>query len=130
VANRDKRKTSLNGAAEQLGSALGHVAARIDRWKKDQASIAADLQNLMKSAQKMLSDLGGSAAGGFKQARKGGRPKGYKTTPETRAKLRAAWARRKKTSDPAKASSKPVDQRSLIRSKAPATWSNRQPGRG
>lgn len=29
------------------------------------------------------------------RARRGGRPKGYKTSPATRAKLRAAWTRRK-----------------------------------
>jgi hypothetical protein len=129
VAKRRRGDSTLNSTAENIGAALGHVAARLDRWKKDQASISADLQSLLTSAQEMLGDLGGTAAKSFDQARKGGRPKGYKTSPATKAKLRAAWARRKASAN-VKAKRQPVDQRGIIRSKAPRTWSNRQPERG
>jgi hypothetical protein len=129
VAKRGTRGSSLNSAAENIGTTLGHVAARLDRWKKDQVSIAADLQSLLKSAQDMLGDLGSTATKSFDQARKGGRPTGYKTSPATKAKLRAAWERRKASSTltPVVQS---INQRGLIRSKAPRTWSNRQPGKG
>jgi ElaB/YqjD/DUF883 family membrane-anchored ribosome-binding protein len=129
VAKRGTRDSSLNSAAENIGTALGHVAARLDRWKKDQASISADLQSLLKSAQDVLGDLGGTAAKSFDQARKGGRPKGYKTSPATKAKLRAAWERRKASST-VMPTLQSINQPGLIRSKAPRTWSNRQPGKG
>jgi hypothetical protein len=93
---RASRKTALNVTAENVGSALGHLAARLDRWKADRASIAADIQQLLKSAQGLLDDVGESATVGFKTGRgKGGRPKGYKMSAATKAKLRAAWKRRK-----------------------------------
>lgn len=129
MAKRGTRDSSLNSAADNIGTALGLVAARLDRWKKDQASIATDLQSLLKSAQDVLGDLGGTAAKSFDQARKGGRPKGYKTSPATKAKLRAAWARRKASST-VMPTVQPINQRGLIRSKAPRTWSNRQPAKG
>ena len=72
MAKRATRDSSLNSAAENIGTALGHVAARLDRWKKDQASIAADLQELLESAHKMLGELGDTAAKSFDEARKGG----------------------------------------------------------
>ena len=93
----------LNATAESLGSALGHVAARLDAWKRQRAEIAVDIQKLLYSAQGMLGDLGGAAT---KRAsallksttpNKGGRPKGYKMSEATKRKLRAAWKRRKAT---------------------------------
>jgi hypothetical protein len=118
----------LNQTAEQIGSALGQVAGRIDRWKRDQASIAADLRGVLHSLQGMLHELG-PAAGAAPGRSSGGRPKGFKASPETRAKLRAAWDRRRQAAS-STGSIQPVDQRGIIRSKAPRTWSNRQSGRG
>ena len=91
----------LNATAESLGSALGHVAARLDAWKRQRAEIAVDIQKLLHSAQGMLGDIGGEATKRasvlFKSAtpNKGGRPKGYKMSEATKRKLRAAWKRRK-----------------------------------
>lgn len=91
----------LNATAESLGSALGHVAARLDAWKRQRAEIAADIQKLLHSAQGMLGDLGDQAtkrASAFLKPtapNKGGRPKGYKMSEATKRKLRAAWKRRK-----------------------------------
>jgi hypothetical protein len=101
----------LNATAESLGSALGHVAARLDAWKRQRAEIAADIQKLLHSAQGMLGDLGDQAtkrASAFLKTtapNKGGRPKGYKMSEATKRKLRAAWKRRK-AATAAKAGSK------------------------
>ena len=101
----------LNATAESLGSALGHVAARLDAWKRQRVEIAADIQKLLHSAQGMLGDLGGAAtkrASAFLKTatpNKGGRPKGYKMSEATKRKLRAAWKRRKAAMAP-KAGSK------------------------
>ena len=96
MAKSRRRNTTLNATAESLGSALGLVAARLEKWKSERASIAADIQKLLSSASSMLGDLSDSASSGFSAARnKGGRPKGYKMSAATKAKLRAAWKRRK-----------------------------------
>jgi hypothetical protein len=133
VAKRQRAgNPTLNEAAENIGAALGQVAARLDRWTKERASIAADLRSLMQSASGMLADLGGQAKPASGR-RKGGRPQGSKVSDATREKLRAAWERRRAAaSSPGggKKHTKPPDQRSTIRSTASRTWSNRQPGRG
>jgi ElaB/YqjD/DUF883 family membrane-anchored ribosome-binding protein len=90
----------LNATAESLGAALGHVAARLDAWKRQRAEIAADIQKLLHSAQSMLGDLGDAASHRASAllkttSPKGGRPKGYKMSEATKRKLRAAWKRRK-----------------------------------
>jgi hypothetical protein len=98
-----RRSKRLNATAESLGAALGHVAARLDVWKRQRAEIAADIQKLLHSAQSMLSDLGdvastrASALMKSTSPNKGGRPKGYKMSEATKRKLRAAWKRRKAT---------------------------------
>ena len=101
----------LTATAESLGSALGHVAARLDAWKRQRTEIAADIQQLLQSAQNMLGDLGDEASKRasslLKSAgvNKGGRPKGYKMSDATKRKLRAAWKRRK--AEMSKAAPKP-----------------------
>jgi hypothetical protein len=91
---------SLNTTAESIGAALGHVAARLDAWKRQRAEISADIQQVLRSAHTMLGDLGHVAGKGAREmvepfTRKGGRPKGYKMSESTKRKLRAAWKRRK-----------------------------------
>jgi hypothetical protein len=94
---------SLTAGAENLGAALGHVAARVDAWKKQREEIAADLQRVLQGlfAEDMPA-IGRFSAG--KRKNKGGRPKGYKMSEETKRKLRAAWKRRKAAASKAKAS--------------------------
>ena len=90
-------KSSLNIAAENIGAALGQVAARLDKWRSERASIAADIRALLKSTRGMLGELddeGEYVAAPRPPRNKGGRPKGYKTSAATKAKLRAAWKRR------------------------------------
>ena len=92
-----RRRSALNTTAEGIGKALGRVASKLDRWKRERAEIAADIQRVLKSAQDMLGDLGQAAGRGFATASspKGGRPRGYKMSEATKRKLRAAWKRRK-----------------------------------
>ncbi|HWB16992.1 MAG TPA: hypothetical protein VG538_11350 [Vicinamibacterales bacterium] len=85
----------MNQAAETIGAALGHVAARLDAWKKEREAIAGDVRRMVTSAQSMLADLGETARAAGERVRRGGRQRGYKASPATRAKLRAAWQRRK-----------------------------------
>jgi hypothetical protein len=103
VRKRTTRRGSkqLNATAESLGAALGHVAARLDAWKRQRAEIAADISKLLNNAQTMLGDLGEEATSRATalwkagKPNKGGRPKGYKMSEATKRKLRAAWKRRK-----------------------------------
>jgi hypothetical protein len=102
MAKRRKPRGSatLNATAETIGTALGHVAARVDAWKQQRTEIAADIQRLVRTARGMLADLGQTAGKRVTVVRsavrsKGGRPKGYKTSEATKRKLRAAWKRRR-----------------------------------
>jgi len=103
MARRKPQRGSkgLNATAENIGAALGHVAARLDSWKRQRAEIAADIQKVLHSAQGMMGDLGdvasrrASAILHVPSRNKGGRPKGYKMSDATKRKLRAAWKRRK-----------------------------------
>jgi hypothetical protein len=118
---------TLTSAAEKIGAALGQVVARLDVLKKDQASISAELQDALKSAQRVLDDLGQAAARGFTEARKSAQPKAERTPPEAQTRPKAAWAGRPPA---AKEHTKPEDQRGSIRSKASRNWSSRQRGKG
>jgi hypothetical protein len=98
LAKRGREKATLDATAASLGAALGHVAARLDRWRQDRTAIAAELQRLLDKAHGMLGGLEigelVSAPPPPKNKRTGGRPKGYKMSESTKAKLRAAWKKR------------------------------------
>ena len=70
---------------EEIGTALGRLANRVDEWKRQRAELIAE------------GELRGQQAGAPtpEGRRRGGRPRGMKLSEETRAKLRAAWKRRK-----------------------------------
>jgi hypothetical protein len=88
----------MGTTAESIGTALGKVAARFDAWSKQRAGIADELHRVLGAAQSMLGELKiGEMAlpkvfGGGKPR---GRKPGFKMSAATRAKLKAAWARRK-----------------------------------
>ena len=90
-------KQAVTAVAMGVGSALGKVAARIDAWNSQRADIATDIQRLITDAQTLLKDVMRTPAPAVPGGRKGkgGRPKGYKMSAATKAKLRAAWKRRK-----------------------------------
>lgn len=94
-----KARRSLSNRPLEFGSTLRRAADRLDAWKQDRESIAAMLDAVILAARRMRADLGlGNSAQVLSDPairRKGGRPKGYKTTAATRRKLRAAWKRRK-----------------------------------
>jgi len=95
-----KASTKLNQTAEGIGTAFGHVAARIEALKRERVEIAADIRKIVRSAQKLLVELEDTAVTRASAVRriasaKGGRPKGYKMSEATKRKLRAAWKRRK-----------------------------------
>jgi hypothetical protein len=96
MAKRSSRRgtSRLNATAESLGSALGHVAARVEALNRQRAEVAADIRRIIAAGERLLTELGQSAQTAVAR-RKGGRPKGYRMSEETKAKLRAAWRRRK-----------------------------------
>jgi hypothetical protein len=102
----------MNRSAEDIGRALGRVQARLDAWRRQRDEIAAELRQVVSDGQAMLAELVGgvrrrgrrvAAAVGRPRAVarpaapviKRGRPVGFKVSAATRAKLRAAWRRRK-----------------------------------
>ena len=96
--SRRARKPHLS--FDQLGSALGKLDARLKALKAQRTAIAAEIHAVMDAAKAMLGDLavGDATAPAASRARnrKGGRPKGFRVSEETRKKLRAAWERRRK----------------------------------
>jgi len=89
-AVRDGRpKPAIDSAAEMIGAALGRVVARLDAWKKDRASLAADVQALATSTQEMLANLGHNAGDAFARTRKGRPSKGAKKASATKVRPRA-----------------------------------------
>ena len=73
------------------------MAARVDAWNSQRAAISRDLEELIAHAQGLLNGVRGQEAPRMsaRAKGKGGRPKGYKMSSATKAKLRAAWKRRK-----------------------------------
>lgn len=48
----------MTGVAVSIGTALGHVAARLDGWLSQRDLIAKELSNVIDRARGMLSQLG------------------------------------------------------------------------
>jgi hypothetical protein len=73
------------------------MAARVDHWNSQRMVISRDLEQLIAHAQGLLNDVRGQEAlvTSARAKGKGGRPRGYKMSAATKAKLRAAWKRRK-----------------------------------
>jgi hypothetical protein len=86
---RSRRKSGLEVSAENIGSALGHVAARLDAWKVQRQEIGAELQRVMSKAQGMLSDLSPE----IRRAVRIGRKQGMKMSKAANATLRRARAK-------------------------------------
>ena len=111
-----RTRSTLNYTAESLGAALGKMAARVHDFNQQRAALLEELSAITTAAQAMLQNLGHGA--GANGGAKRGRPKGYKMSDATRAKLRAAWKRRKGEMAAVKAQTKTSDERANIRSKA------------
>ena len=120
---------------ENIGTAIGQLANRIDAWKKQRDILIAEGERVAGVALDYVRDLRGHTADATKAGaatRKGGRPKGMKMSEETKAKLRAAWKRRKAglaTSGKAE-QPKLADGRAVARATSGRKWQNRQTKRG
>jgi hypothetical protein len=102
VAKRKSASTDAStSTAKTLGVALDHIGERVAAWRQQHAQIVAEIRLVVDRASRMLADVGEhvapsrGSAGATPRERRGGRPKGYRISEATRAKLRAAWARRK-----------------------------------
>jgi hypothetical protein len=95
MAKKRHRNSGLNLAAATIGKGLGNLAVAYSTWAKQRDVIAGELKNYLTAAQKMLLDMGHQTEVSLSRAVKRGRRKGYKPSAEARAKMRAAWAKRK-----------------------------------
>lgn len=101
MAKRGSR-SRVDTTAENIGSALGRVAARLDSWKNQRAEIAAELNRVVAAAQRMLSHLGpdeapAEAAKAVKKARR---------TLSAAARARISAAQKKRWAEVKKAAKK------------------------
>jgi hypothetical protein len=74
---------------------IADLGSRLEAWKKQRAQLAAEIRSIVAEGQKILTELGRPETQEPGHKRKGGRPKGYRMSEATRAKLRAAWRKRK-----------------------------------
>ena len=92
---RRRQRSGLDTTAAGIGAALGRVAAKVDKLKRQRAEIAAEIQQVIGAAERMLVDLGGRAkagrAGGGSQ---GAAPKRRKLSAEARERIAEAQRRR------------------------------------
>ena len=93
-------KPAIDSAAEMIGAALGRVVARLDAWRNDRASIAADIQVLATSTQEMLTNLGHNTGNAIKRTRKGSPSKGAKRAVVTKGSLRTPRKKREAATTP------------------------------
>ena len=115
---------------ENIGAALGQLANKIDLWKRQRDELISEGERLAGVALGFVRDLRGTETPAAKpKTRKGGRPKGMKMSEETRAKLRAAWKRRKAATMGAE-NTKPGDVRAQVRASQGRVRSARASKRG
>jgi len=133
LAKRAQDSSLLTTTAEGIGSALGQIAARVAQWKRQRTEIEADIKKVIGQAHGMLNEVrhepqaGTLAENAPVSPRKGGRPKGYKVSDETKAKLRLAWERRKSSGN---SHTRLADGRGHIRATDGKRFTARQRGRG
>jgi len=99
MRKRRRGNPTLNRNAEELGHLLGHVAARVDAWKKQREELASQLSKIVQTANGLMADLGERAAVGRQRAAKTIAGTKRRLSKATRAKMAAAarkrWALRK-----------------------------------
>jgi hypothetical protein len=97
MAVEEARHVAKKLTPEEIGTALGRLARRIDQWKETKAELLSEAERLSALARGLVSELQGTVgdATAVVRPRRGGRPKGMKVSEATKAKLRAAWKRRK-----------------------------------
>ena len=100
MATRSRTPSRRLTLATEIDTALTQVTTRLHAWHAERQQIAAEIQHLIDRAHALLEELGGRAPSRPQRPRRptkgrGGRPKGFTVSGATRAKLRAAWKRRK-----------------------------------
>ena len=104
MKNGRNKRGKLDAAAREIGTTLGHLATRIEKWRKQRDEIAGEVRQAVEVGRKMLVELGSDVSSLGKDLglprRKGGRKKGFKMSEEAKAKIadaaRKRWAARKK----------------------------------
>jgi hypothetical protein len=118
------RQPSLPDSSD-IAAALGTLSDKVAAWKQQRAAIATELRRLAELANAMLRELGGDGA----PARRGGRPHGYRASAATRAKLRAAWKRRKAKSPATPRRTLSADGRARIAAAQRKRWADARKAR-
>jgi hypothetical protein len=89
------KKNTTGAKSSDIAAALGELSKKVTSWKEQRAAMIRELRRLSELTDAMRRELGDAAPAAPPAARRGGRPRGYRTSAATRAKLRAAWKRRK-----------------------------------
>jgi len=101
------KKSLLDETARTIGKTLALALNRLDSWRAQRHSIAADVRKAVDTGNQILAELGEegrtatrSARGAFTRGRrKLGRRKGFTMSKAARAKIaaaqRARWAKKK-----------------------------------
>jgi hypothetical protein len=97
---KDETQGRINDAAEQIGTALGRLAGRIDDWETQRDEIAAELRRYIKNAEDLLTSLSKSGAkrsGPTVQGVRRGHQRGAKVPTQERQRQHEDWAAQRKT---------------------------------
>ena len=89
------KKNTTGASSSDIAAALGELSKKVTSWKEQRAVMIRELRRLSELTDAMRRELGDAEPVATPAARRGGRPRGYRTSAATRAKLRAAWKRRK-----------------------------------
>jgi hypothetical protein len=95
-----------------ITAAIGDLSKKASSLKEARAAILRELHRRRDEIDVLLRGLG-EESDEVPRLRRGGRPRGYKTSSATRAKLRAAWRRRKEREGTAGKSGKSAAKRTL-----------------
>lgn len=126
-----QKSSSLNAAAEKVGATLGRLAGRVDRLDRQRHELAERIRKTIEHGHELLDRLVPRKPAVMPVRKRRGNAKGFKATPETKAKVRGTWTAAtaaKKTT--MKENTHPPDTRATIRATEARKWSNRQTGRG
>lgn len=90
-------KKNTNAKFSDIAATLGELSKKVTSWKEERTAMTRELRRLAEVLNSLLRELGeaGPTLLAAPGPRRGGRPRGYRTSAATRAKLRAAWRRRK-----------------------------------
>lgn len=120
-------KKMTSAKSSDIAAALGELSKKVTSWKEERAVMTRELRRLAELTGSMLRELGEtSTASSAPAARRGGRPRGYRTSAATRAKLRAAWRRRKERAASAGKAAKPVTAKRTLSADARARIADAQ----